>query len=156
MEQSLVIIKPDGVQRHLIGRIISRFEGKGLKLAALKLTRIIPRQARVLYAMHKKKQFYKRLIKFTISAPVVAMVIEANEVVSICRKLAGTTFGPDAEPGTIRGDFGASLTYTLVHVSDSPETAQSEIPMFFKESEIIDYKLYSHYWIYSSDEERTP
>lgn len=152
MEQTLVVIKPDGVQRQLIGQIITRFESKGLKIAGLKLIKITSRPARALYAVHKKKKFYRGLIKFITSTPVVVMVIEANDAVAICRKLVGTTFGPDAEPGTVRGDFSAGITYNLVHASDSLEIAQAEIFLFFKESEIIDYKLHPHHWVYSPDE----
>jgi nucleoside-diphosphate kinase len=153
MEKTLVIIKPDGVQRRLIGEIISRFERKGLKIVAFKIIKVVQKQAETLYAVHKKKPFYQGLLKFITAGPVVPMVIEGISSVNICRKLLGATFGPDAEPGTIRGDFGASVSYNLIHASDSPETAQNEITIFFKETEIISYNLDCVKWIYHPSEE---
>lgn len=153
MEKTLVIIKPDGVQRRLIGEIVSRFERKGLKIVALKIIKVVQKQAETLYAVHKKKPFYQGLFKFITAGPVVPMVIEGISAVNICRKLVGATFGPDAEPGTIRGDFGASISYNLIHASDSPETAQNEIAIFFKETEIVSYNLYCMKWIYHPSEE---
>jgi nucleoside-diphosphate kinase len=153
MERTLIIIKPDGVQRRLIGDIISRFERKGLKIVALKIIKVVQKQAETLYAVHKKKPFYQGLLKFITAGPVVPMIIEGISAVNICRKLVGATFGPDAEPGTIRGDFGASISYNLIHASDSPETAQNEIAIFFKETEIVSYNLDCIKWIYHPSEE---
>ena len=155
MERTLVIIKPDGVQRQLIGRIITRLEEKGLKIIGLKMVEVKPAQAEKLYAIHRKKGFYQGLIKFITAAPVVVLVIEAREAVSICRKLLGATFGVDAEPGTIRGDFGSGITYNLVHASDSAEISLNEILLFFKDNELLDYKLNTATWIYSPDEKIT-
>jgi nucleoside-diphosphate kinase len=153
MEKTLVIIKPDAVQRQLIGRIISRFEEKGLQIAGLKLIKVSLEQAQKLYAVHKKKDFYKGLMRFITASPVVVMVISGRDGVRICRKLLGATFGPDAEPGTIRGDFGASVSYNLVHASDSSQSAAHEIPIFFKESDIVLYDLVQWKWIYHPEEE---
>ncbi|MDI6732586.1 MAG: nucleoside-diphosphate kinase [Planctomycetota bacterium] len=153
MEKTLVIIKPDGVQRKLIGEIISRFEHKGLKIVGLKMMKVSPKQAETLYAIHKKKQFYQGLLKFITAGTVVTMVVEGIGAVNISRKLLGATFGADAEPGTIRGDFGASISYNLVHASDSPETAQNEIAIFFKETEILSYILDNLKWVYHPSEE---
>lgn len=153
MEKTLVIIKPDGVQRKLIGEIINRFERKGLKITALKMLKVSPKQAETLYAVHKKKQFYQGLLKFITAGPVVTMVIEAIGAVNICRKLLGATFGPDAEAGTIRGDFGASISYNLIHASDSPEASGNEIAIFFKDTEILSYTLDNWKWVYHPSEE---
>lgn len=152
LERTLVIIKPDAVQRQLAGRIISRFEEKGLKIVGLKLISVSLKQAQTLYAIHKKKGFYKGLVRFITSAPVVVMVLEAREVVSICRKMIGATMGPDAEPGTIRGDFGSGTTYNLIHASDSPENANTEMSVFFTQNELLDYMLNTHNWIHSPDD----
>lgn len=153
MERTLVIIKPDGVQRRLIGEIVNRFERKGLKIVALKMLKVAQKQAEILYMVHKKKPFYAGLLKFITAGPVVTMVIEGIGAVNICRKLLGATFGPDAEPGTIRGDFGASVSYNLIHASDSSETAQNEITIFFKETEVISYALDNIKWVYHPSEE---
>lgn len=153
MERTLVIIKPDGVQRRFIGAIISRFERKGLKIAAMKLIKVSPKQAETLYEVHKKKPFYPGLLKFITAGPVVTMVIEGIGAVNVCRKLLGATFGPDADPGTIRGDFGASISYNLVHGSDSVESANREMAIFFKDTEILGYTLDCVKWIYHPNEE---
>ena len=129
MEQTLIILKPDCVQRRLIGRIISRLEDKGLVIGAMKLMRISRELAERHYAPHKGKPFYPGLIDYITSGPVVVMVVGGPRAINICRKLMGKTFGYDAEPGTIRGDFGCSRTYNLVHGSDSPETARQEISL---------------------------
>lgn len=153
MEKTLVIIKPDGVQRKLIGQIINRFERKGLKIVALKMLKVSPKLAETLYAVHKKKPFYQGLLKFITAGPVVTIVIEAIGAVNICRKLLGATFGPDADAGTIRGDFGASISYNLIHASDSPEAARNEIAIFFKDTEILSYTMDNLKWVYHPAEE---
>jgi len=147
-ERTLIIIKPDGVQRHLVGEIIGRFEKKALKIVAAKFMQLSEKQASGLYVVHRGKPFFKPLIKFLSSGPVVVMVWEAQGIIEIARKIIGATSGYDAEPGTIRGDFSCSGRYNLVHVSDSPESAQQEIKMFFKPDEIIDYKLSDAHWLY--------
>jgi len=137
-ERTLIIIKPDGVQRHLVGEIIGRFEKKGFKIAATKLFQISKELAEEHYQMHRDKPFFKRAVEYISSGPVMLMVLEGDRAVEISRKMMGTTFGYDAEPGTIRGDFGFSKTYNLVHGSDSAKSAQREIDLYFEPGEIID------------------
>ncbi|MBN2269465.1 MAG: nucleoside-diphosphate kinase [Sedimentisphaerales bacterium] len=148
-ERTLIIIKPDGVQRHLIGEIIGRFERKGLKLVAAKFVRVSEQLARRMYSVHKGQSFYEALVAFFTSCPVLVTVWEADGVIAMARKLMGPTFGFDAEPGTIRGDIGCSNRYNLVHGSDSPESAQREIALFFKPAEIAEYKLGDEAWLYA-------
>ena len=148
MEQSLVIIKPDGVQRRLLGRIISRFEQKGLKVVALKLGRISESLARKHYGVHEGKDFYEPLIAYMTAGPVVLMVLEGVAVIDIVRRLAGPTFGADAPAGTIRGDLASSKRYNLVHASDSAESARTEIELFFKDEELLDYEMRDLGWVY--------
>ena len=147
-ERTLIIIKPDSVQRRLVGEIIGRFEKKGLKLVAAKFMQLSEKQAGQVYAVHRGKPFFKALVKFLSSAPILVMVWEAQGVIDITRKMMGATFGYYAELGTIRGDFSCSERYNLVHGSDSPESAQQEIKFFFKPNEIIDYKLTDEQWFY--------
>ncbi len=148
MEQTLIILKPDCIQRRLVGRIIQRFEEKGLALAAMKLVRISRPLAEQHYAVHHGKPFYPGLIDYITAGPVVVMVIAGPRAITVCRKLMGKTFGFDAEPGSIRGDFGASTTYNLVHGSDSPESAATEIALYFKPEELIlDLQLPDAAWI---------
>ena len=148
MEQTLVIVKPDGLQRRLIGQIIGRFEQKGLKIVALKLARISEKLAREHYAVHKGKEFYEPLIRYMTAGPVVLMVLEGIAAMGIVRSLAGPTFGADAPAGTIRGDLAASKRYNLVHGSDSVESAGKEIAMFFKADELLDYEMSDISWVY--------
>jgi len=152
MERTLILLKPDAVQRGLSGQILARFEAKGLKIAALKLMQITPELAATHYAEHKERPFYKGLVRFMTSAPVVAMVLEGIGAIAICRKMMGKTFGPDAEPGTIRGDFGMSRSYNLVHGSDGPEAAEREIGIFFPEG-VLEYDLAETAWRYDPVEE---
>lgn len=148
MERTLIILKPDAVQRQLTGRIISRFEKKGLQIVGCKFMRMSPALAQRHYAVHKGKDFYEPLLRYITSGPVLVMVLQAHGVVAMARKLMGATFGSEAEPGTIRGDFGASQGFNLVHGSDSAETARSEIQLFFDDDELIDYELANHHWLY--------
>ena len=148
-ERTLIIIKPDGIQRHLAGQIISRFERKGLKLVAAKFTQIPAEMARRHYAAHKNKPFFAPAVKFVSSAPSLLMIWEADGCIEMARKLIGSTFGYEAQPGTIRGDFGCSQRYNLIHGSDSPESAREEIKLFFEPSEIVDYELSDAPWLYS-------
>ena len=150
MEQTLVVLKPDAVQRQLVGQIIERFERKGLKLAGMKMLRIDSEQARRMYAAHECKDFYPRLVEYMTSSPVVAVVLEGRDAVAVVRSLMGPTFGPAAPAGTIRGDFGMSNRYNLVHGSDSPDTAQREISILFEPEEIQDYTLRQQDWIYDT------
>jgi nucleoside-diphosphate kinase len=147
-ERTLIIIKPDAVQRHLVGEIISRFEKKGLKLIAAKFLQLSEKQAAQLYAAHVEKAFYKPLVKYISSAPMLVMIWEADGIIDITRKMMGATFGYYAEMGTIRGDFSSSERYNLIHGSDSTESAQQEIKMFFSPNEIIDYKFTDALWLY--------
>ncbi len=152
MEQALIILKPDCVQRRLIGRIIQRFEDKGLTVTAMKMMRISRDLAERHYAPHKGKPFYPGLIEYITSGPVVVMVVAGPRAINVCRKLMGRTFGSDAEPGTIRGDFGASTTYNLVHGSDAPETAATEIALYFAPAELLDYATSEAAWVAKNDE----
>ena len=149
MQRTLVLLKPDAVQRQLVGRIIARFEDKGLKIVALKMLRVSDELAGRMYAEHEGKEFYEPLVEFITASPLVAMVLEGIEAIAIVRMLMGPTFGPDAPGGTVRGDFGGSRRYNLVHGSDSPAAAQREIPLFFAPAELVDYELVISEWTYA-------
>lgn len=136
-ERTLILVKPDGVQRGLAGEIVSRFERKGLKLVAMKMMRVTPELSDIHYAEHVTKPFYPGLKTFITSGPIVAMVIEGEKAVSVCRKMMGATKFFEAEPGTIRGDYAFSMTENLVHGSDSPESATREIGIYFKNEELV-------------------
>ncbi|HUT35966.1 MAG TPA: nucleoside-diphosphate kinase [Planctomycetota bacterium] len=140
MERTLVLIKPDAVQRRLVGRILARFEAKGLQLVALKLIRISEDLARRHYAPHEGKPFYEPLIRFVTGGPTVALVLEGKRAVEVVRRMMGPTFGPDAPPGTIRGDLAVSNRFNLVHGSDSPASAEKEIALFFAPSELVAWR----------------
>ncbi len=152
MERTLVLIKPDGVQRGLVGEIIARFERRGLRIAAMKLMQITPELAARLYGIHQGKSFYGGLIRFITSGPVVAMVLEGEKAIEIVRTTMGgrenATDPVKAPPGSIRGDFGMVIGRNLVHGSDGPETAAFEIPIFFREDEILSYERAIDQWIY--------
>ena len=148
MQRTLVILKPDAVQRALVGRILARFEAKGLRLVALKMVRLDRAAAERLYAPHKGKDFYEPLLRFVTSGPSVLACLEGKGAVAAVRKMLGATFGPDAEPGTVRGDFGVSNRFNLAHASDSPETAAKEIALFFKPEELLDWQPADWNWRY--------
>ena len=154
METTLIILKPDAVQRGLMGRIISRFEDKGLQITAMKLMRISDALAAEHYAVHKEKPFYHGLVSFMTSSPVVVMAVKGNNSITICRKMMGATFGSSADSGTIRGDFGVSNSFNLIHGSDGPETAKEELARFFASEEIVDSGRAIDTWVYdmSGDE----
>jgi nucleoside-diphosphate kinase len=152
MERTLILLKPDCVQRGLVGQVLARFEQKGLKVTAMKLMQITQALAAKHYEAHKEKKFYPGLVKFMTSSPVVAMVLEGIGSIAICRNLMGATFGADAQPGTIRGDFGVSRSFNLVHGSDSPEAAAREVELFFPEG-IVEYDYAAFGWIYDPVEE---
>ncbi len=152
MERTLILLKPDALQRGLVGRILSRFEEKGLKIAAMKLMRITDELAARHYAVHKDRPFYQGLVKFMTSGPVVALALEGIDAVAICRNMMGATFGSSAAPGTIRGDFGISRSFNLVHGSDSRETAITELELFFPDG-FEEYELDAYRWIYDPEEE---
>jgi nucleoside-diphosphate kinase len=151
-DRTLIIVKPDGVQRHLIGEIISRFEKKGLKLVAAKFLKLDNAVAARLYAVHKGKPFYEKNVKFLSSSPVLVMVWEAAGVIEITRKMFGATFGFESAPGTIRGDFGCSTHFNLVHGSDSVQSAEYEIPLFFSLEDIVNYEFADEHWLYGKNE----
>jgi len=152
MERTLILFKPDAVQRGLCGQLLTRFERKGLKIAGMKLMRITPELAAEHYEAHKERPFYPGLVRFMTSSPVVALAIEGIGAIAICRKLMGKTFGPEAEAGTIRGDFGCSRSFNLVHGSDSPEAAERELALFFPEG-LVEYELAAYDWCYDPVEE---
>ncbi|MCA9279659.1 MAG: nucleoside-diphosphate kinase [Phycisphaeraceae bacterium] len=147
METTLIILKPDAVQRGLMGRIISRFEEKGLQIVGAKLMQISPELAAKHYAAHQGKPFYDGLVKFMTSSPVLVLAISGNGAIAICRKMMGATFGSKAEPGTIRGDFGVSNSFNLIHGSDSPEAAAHELNLFFG-GEVVSYSRAGDTWVY--------
>jgi len=148
VERTLVIIKPDAVQRGLIGEIVGRFERRGLRIVAMKMMRITAELAERHYAVHKGKPFYPGLIRYITSAPVVVMVLEGNGAIEIVRRTMGATNPADAAPGTIRADLGLEVGRNLVHGSDAPETAAFEIPLFFTEEEILSYSRDTDRWIF--------
>ena len=152
MERTLLLLKPDALQRGLAGRILSRFEEKGIKLAGLKVMRITEELAAKHYAPHVERPFYPGLVKYMTSAPIIAAVLEGPRVIEVTRTLMGATFGWKAEPGTIRGDFSASTAYNLVHGSDSPEAAEKEIALFFNADEIQAYERSLDSWLISEDD----
>ena len=139
MERSLVLIKPDAVQRDLVGTIITRLEKQGLKLVAIRMLHLDKALARRHYAIHKDKPFFNGLVDYISSAPIVAAVFEGEGAIAVIRKTLGATDPAKAEAGTIRGDFGVDIEHNSVHVSDSVETAVKEIKLFFSEDEIFNY-----------------
>lgn len=152
VERTLIIIKPDAVQRHLAGQIISRFEQKGLKVVAAKFLHISEETAKKHYDVHKDKPFFAGVVQYLSSAPVWVMVLQAEDVIKMTRKMMGSTFGYDAESGTIRGDMGCSRGYNLIHGSDSPASADYEIPLYFKPEEIINYDFADEKWLYGKND----
>jgi nucleoside-diphosphate kinase len=148
MERTLIILKPDSVQRGLCGQIIDRFEKKGLQIVGLKFMKIAQSLAETHYGPHKGKPFYEGLVKFMTSSPVVVLALEGKDAIAIARKLMGATFGSKAEPGTIRGDFGVSNSFNLVHGSDSAESAHRELGLFFKAEELLEWKPAIQTWVY--------
>lgn len=147
MERTLILAKPDAVQRGLIGDVIARFERRGLQIVGLKLMRVSALLAREHYKEHVGKPFFKPLVEYITSTPVAAMVVEGPAAVEICRTTIGATNPVGASPGSIRGDFGVQVGRNLVHGSDSVKSAKREIKLFFKASELVDYKRASQRWI---------
>ena len=148
VERTLIIIKPDGIQRQVAGQIISRLERRGFKLVGAKFLHITEKLSRELYSVHEGKPFLNGLVRFISSSPSLVMVWEAEGIIEIFRKMMGATFGCNAETGTIRGDYSCARRFNLVHGSDSPESAQREINVFFKPNELVDYELTNAHWIY--------
>lgn len=149
MERTLVIIKPDGAQRGLVGEIISRLERRGLRLAGLKFMQISRDLAAKHYAVHEGKPFYEGLINYIISGPVVVMAWEANHaIIEVVRATMGATNPSQATPGTIRGDFGLEIGRNLIHGSDGPDTAKFELDLFFADDELVDWERSTDGWIF--------
>lgn len=146
MERCFVMLKPGVINRRIAGEIISRLEKKGLKLVGLKLMQITPELAGKHYAEHKEKSFYGELVNYITSAPVIAMVWQAEECVALVRKLVGSTKVLDAAPGTIRGDYALHTNVNIIHASDSPENAEREIGLFFNKEEIFDWNDGNSVW----------
>ena len=147
MERTLVLLKPDCVQRRLVGQILGRFEARGLRVAALKLIRVDRALGEKHYAEHQGKPFFDGLLGFITSAPVIVGVLEGNEAVAVLRNLLGATSGVVAAPGTIRGDFSISKQNNLVHGSDSAESAAREIALWFRPEELVDYRIVGEEWV---------
>ncbi len=148
METTLVIIKPDGAQRGLEGEILARFERKGLQIVGMRLTTLTKDLLERHYADHKAKSFYAGLVAFMGSSPAVVIALRGLNAISVTRTLMGKTFGKDAAPGTIRGDFAISSSFNLVHGSDSPEAAAKELALFFRADEIHEFPIGNRDWIY--------
>jgi nucleoside-diphosphate kinase len=152
MERTLVLLKPDCVQRRLIGRILTRFEDKGFNIVAMKMMQVTTDLARQHYAEHVNKPFYPGLEKFITGAPVVALIIEGLEAVRVVREMLGATSGLRAASGTIRGDFSSSRQMNLVHASDGAEAAQREIELYFRPAEVCSYRPSLETWLKAADE----
>ena len=148
MERTFIMVKPDGVQRGLIGEIVNRFEQKGFKLVGAKLMQISTSLAEQHYGEHKERPFFGELVEFITSGPVFAMVWEGEDVISISRNMIGATNPQEATPGSIRGDYAVTVGKNIIHGSDSPESAKREINLFFKEEELIDETKQDNDWIY--------
>ena len=148
MERTLVLIKPDGVQRGLVGEIVGRLERRGLRLVAAKFTRVSEDLAARHYAVHKGKSFYDGLIRYITSSPVLAMVWEGPAAIEAVRQTMGATDPKQADPGSVRHDFGLQVGRNLTHASDGPDTAEQEIPLWFEPEEIVSWKRESERWIF--------
>lgn len=153
MERTLVLLKPDAVQRGLIGPILARFEAKGLKIVALKMRQFPTALIQKHYEAHRERPFFRSLVDFMTSGPVVALVLEGKGAIDVTRRLMGTTNAAESEPGTIRGDLALSRSNNLVHGSDSPAAAQKELALFFPDaSEISEWNAPEFPWVYSPEE----
>ncbi|MHA1483011.1 MAG: nucleoside-diphosphate kinase [Candidatus Heimdallarchaeaceae archaeon] len=148
MEREFIMVKPDGVQRGLIGEVITRIEKVGLKIIAMKMFKVSREQAEKHYAIHKEKPFYKGLLEYITCNPVVAMVVEGKDAVKIIRKLVGATNPAEAEPGSIRGDYALEIGRNIIHAGDSPENAITEYMIYFTEEEMSSYKKIDANWLY--------
>jgi nucleoside-diphosphate kinase len=146
MERTFVMLKPGVLARRIAGEVLGRFERKGLKVVALRMLKVDRAMAETHYAGHKGKDFYEKLLDYTVSGPVIAMVLQGEGAVARVRRLAGATDANESAPGTIRGDFAGSTRLNIVHASDSPESAGREIALFFKESEIFDWEDGNESW----------
>ncbi len=146
-ERTLIIVKPEGVQRGLVGEVIARFEARGMKLVGLKLMRITPELAAQHYAEHQGKGFYEGLVAHITSSPVVVGVLEGPGAIGITRAMMGSTRPAESAPGTIRGDYALSVGLNIIHGSDGPEAAQREINLFFRPEELVDYERNVDRWV---------
>jgi len=154
VERTLVLFKPDAVQRGLVGRLISRFEEKGLKLVGLKMRRFSEAHLRRHYEVHKDRPFFEGLVAFMGSSPVVALALEGKNAITVVRTLVGATDSAKSAPGTIRGDFGLSFSHNLVHASDGADTAASELELWFgDDGELVDWTPSAEAWVYDVEEE---
>ncbi|MED1204876.1 nucleoside-diphosphate kinase [Heyndrickxia acidicola] len=148
MEKTFLMVKPDGVQRQLIGDIVSRFEKKGFQLVGAKLMQISTELAEKHYGEHKERPFFGELVSFITSGPVFAMVWQGENVIATARQMMGATNPKDSAPGTIRGEYAATVSKNIIHGSDSPESAEREIGLFFSQEELIEYTRLINEWIY--------
>jgi nucleoside-diphosphate kinase len=155
MERTLVLVKPDGVQRSLVGEIIARFERKGLKLVGLRLMHVDGERAERHYAVHAGKHFYAGLIEFITSGPVAALALEGPDAIATVRRMVGRTMPNEAEPGTIRGDLGISGLRNLIHASDAPETAVAELDLWFGADALVDYQRAIDAWVVAEEPARS-
>jgi nucleoside-diphosphate kinase len=146
-ERTLVLVKPDGVQRQLAGRIISRFEERGLKIVGLKLVKVDRELAERHYAVHKGKPFFDGLVAFITSSPLVAVALEGPNVIGMVRTMVGATKPAEAAPGTIRGDLAVEMGQNLIHASDGPETAVAELALWFRADELVSYEREIDRWV---------
>jgi nucleoside-diphosphate kinase len=151
MERTLVLVKPDGVQRGLVGEILGRFERKGLKLIGLRLLWVPQEMAERHYAVHAGKHFYPGLVEFITSGPVAAMALAGPDAVAVARRLVGQTMPNQADPGTIRGDLGVSGLRNLIHASDAPDTAEAELALWFDPDALVDYGREVDAWIVAEE-----
>ncbi len=149
MQRTLIIFKPDAMNRMLVGRILTRFEDKGLRLVGMKLQKSARSQVEKHYEVHKERPFYNDLCDFMTSAPVIVAVLEGPQAIQVVRSMLGATNGVEAAAGTIRGDFGLDKQYNLVHASDGEDTARAEIDLFFKPEELVEYTRAPDSWIVS-------
>ena len=148
METTLIILKPDAVQRGIMGQVLDRFERKGLRVVGAKMMMVPRAMAETHYAEHKERPFFPGLIQFITGSPVLVLALRGLEAVMVCRSLIGATNGRKANPGTIRGDFGMSGGYNMIHGSDSPESAERELKLWFKDGELADYTPTRESWVY--------
>ena len=146
-ERTLVLIKPDGVQRQLVGRILARYEERGLKVAGLKLVHVDRALAEQHYAVHREKPFFGSLVDFIVSAPLVALALDGPNAIAVVRAINGATRPHEAAPGTVRGDFALETAQNIVHASDGPETAVDELALWFKPGELFDYERDVDRWV---------
>ena len=150
MERTLIILKPDAVQRGLTGEILTRFEARGLKIVAMRMQQVERELAEEHYAVHRERPFYESLVSYIISSPVVVLALEGRHAVEVARQTIGATNPREAAPGTIRGDLAIEIGRNLVHGSDAPETAEKELALWFDEAEYATHERINEGWVYES------